>query len=82
MASAAAFAIGASPPVLLVVALPLAFVGTTVAAVALALLLVLGGLAARLGGAPIVRGALRVGFWGAVAMGATALVGRLFGATA
>lgn len=80
LASAAAFAIGAAPPVLLVLLLPLSIVVSSVAAVALALLLVLGGLAGWLGGAPMVRGALRVGFWGAVAMAATALVGRLFGA--
>ena len=44
------------------------------------LLGVLGGAAAQMGGAPIARGALRVMFWGAVAMAATALVGRFFGA--
>ena len=38
--------------------------------------------AARLGGAPLIRGAVRVAFWGAVAMGCTALVGRLFGTVA
>ncbi|MEO6779172.1 MAG: VIT family protein, partial [Gemmatimonadaceae bacterium] len=37
--------------------------------------------AARVGGAAMWRGALRVAFWGALAMGASALVGRLFGAT-
>jgi VIT1/CCC1 family predicted Fe2+/Mn2+ transporter len=47
--------------------------------VSLALLAVLGAMAARLGGAPLARGALRVAFWGAVAMGCTALVGRLLG---
>ncbi len=82
LASAAAFAAGAAPPVLLVLLLPLVAVTRTVAGVTLVLLLALGALAARLGGAPLVRGAIRVGFWGAVAMGATALVGRLFGATA
>jgi len=46
------------------------------------LLLVLGAIAAQLGRASMLRGALRVGFWGAVAMGATHLVGRLFGAVA
>jgi VIT1/CCC1 family predicted Fe2+/Mn2+ transporter len=45
----------------------------------LILLAVLGGVAGRLGGAPLLKGAVRVTFWGAVAMGATALVGRLFG---
>jgi vacuolar iron transporter family protein len=48
--------------------------------VSLGLLLVLGGVAAHLGGASLTRGALRVAFWGAVAMGCTAAVGRLFGA--
>ncbi|MCC6991985.1 MAG: VIT family protein [Acidobacteria bacterium] len=80
LSSAAAFSAGALPPVLLVVLLPLAHVSTAVTGVSLVLLLVLGAVAARLGGAPLTRGALRVGFWGAIAMGATALVGRLFGA--
>ncbi|MFN7983397.1 MAG: VIT1/CCC1 transporter family protein [Vicinamibacterales bacterium] len=79
MASAAAFAVGALPPVLLVMLLPLATVTASVAAVSLVLLLLLGAVAARLGGASLWRGALRVGFWGAVAMGMTSLVGRLFG---
>lgn len=80
LASAASFAIGALPPVLLVVVLPLAGVSATVAGVSLLLLLALGAVAGGLGGASPVRGALRVGFWGAVAMGATAVVGRIFGA--
>jgi VIT1/CCC1 family predicted Fe2+/Mn2+ transporter len=82
LASAAAFAAGALPPVLMVALLPLQAVASNVAAVTLGLLMVLGGAAAKLGGAGVVRGALRVGFWGAVAMGATALVGRLFVAAA
>jgi VIT1/CCC1 family predicted Fe2+/Mn2+ transporter len=49
-------------------------------AVTLGLLVVLGATAARLGGAPVMRGALRVAFWGSAAMGGTAAVGRLFGA--
>lgn len=80
LASAAAFAAGASTPVLLVVLLPLSIVVPSLVALTLGLLLILGGLAARLGGAPVVRGVLRMGFWGAVAMGITTLVGRLFGA--
>jgi len=79
LASAAAFAAGAALPVLLVVFLPLAVITPVVVGSSLALLLVLGGAAARLGGAPMVTGAVRVAFWGAVAMGCTALVGRLFG---
>ena len=50
-----------------------------VTASALALLTVLGAVAARVGGAPTGRGALRVAFWGALAMAASAGVGRLFG---
>jgi VIT1/CCC1 family predicted Fe2+/Mn2+ transporter len=79
LASAAAFAVGAAPPVLLVALVSLAAVTISVAAVTLGLLLVLGAIAAQLGGAPRLRGAMRVGFWGAVAMGVTALVGRFFG---
>ena len=46
------------------------------------LLVGLGMLAARLGGGPLLRGALRVTFWGAMAMAATALVGRVLGTVA
>lgn len=79
VASAASFALGAAPPVLLVAFLSAAFLKTTVVAVTLVLLIVLGAVAARIGGAPIARGALRVAFWGAAAMGCTFAIGRLFG---
>ena len=79
LASAAAFAAGALPPVLLGWAVPLSVLTPTIVVVSLALLAVLGAMAARLGGAPLARGALRVAFWGTVAMGCTALVGRLIG---
>ena len=82
LASAAAFAVGAALPLVLVLAVPLQHLTPVVMGASLALLAVLGALAAGLGGAPLGRGALRVAFWGAVAMGATALVGRLFGASA
>jgi VIT1/CCC1 family predicted Fe2+/Mn2+ transporter len=78
--SAASFAVGAAPPVLLAGLLPAGVLTLGVVGVSLVLLLVLGGVAARLGGASLTRGALRVAFWGAVAMGCTAAVGRLFGA--
>jgi VIT1/CCC1 family predicted Fe2+/Mn2+ transporter len=78
--SAAAFAVGAAPPALLAGLLPAGVLTLGVVGVSLGLLLVLGGVAARLGGASLTRGALRVAFWGAVAMGCTAVVGRLFGA--
>jgi VIT1/CCC1 family predicted Fe2+/Mn2+ transporter len=80
LASAAAFVGGAAPPLLLVMFLPVSLFGPVVTGVTLVLLLALGALAARLGGANVIRGALRVTFWGAIAMAATALVGRLFGA--
>jgi len=80
IASAASFAVGAAPPALLAALVPVGSLSVGVVAVTLALLLVLGGAAARLGGAPLTRGALRVAFWGAVAMACTAAVGRLFGA--
>jgi VIT1/CCC1 family predicted Fe2+/Mn2+ transporter len=50
--------------------------------VSLVVLTLLGGLAANAGGANIVKGALRVLFWGAVAMAVTAGLGALFGAVA
>ena len=80
LASAASFATGAAPPALLAAFLPAGILTTVVVAVTLGLLLVLGSIAARVGGAPLLRGAVRVAFWGAVAMGCTAAVGRLFGA--
>jgi vacuolar iron transporter family protein len=82
LASAAAFAAGAAPPVLLSFFVPVRHLSPVVVAATLVLLAVLGSLAAWLGGAPLLRGAVRVTFWGAVAMGCTALVGRLFGAVA
>ena len=77
-ASAASFAVGAAPPALLAALLPAGVLPVGVVGVSLGLLLVLGSVAAHLGGAPRTRGALRVVFWGAVAMGCTAAVGRLF----
>ena len=82
LASAASFAVGATPPVILAALLPEHFLAPGIVGVSVALLLVLGGVAAKVGGAPVGKGAMRVAFWGAVAMGCTALVGRLFGAVA
>jgi VIT1/CCC1 family predicted Fe2+/Mn2+ transporter len=79
LASAAAFAAGAALPVLIVWVTPLPRITLVVSAGSLVLLAALGALAAHLGGAALLRGAARVTFWGAVAMGCTALVGRLFG---
>lgn len=79
-ASAGAFAVGAAPPALLAALLPAGAVAPAIVGFTLVLLLILGGMAARLGGAPVMRGALRVVFWGAAAMACTAFVGRLLGA--
>jgi VIT1/CCC1 family predicted Fe2+/Mn2+ transporter len=79
LASAASFAVGAAPPVMLAAVLPAGVLTPGVVGVTLLLLVVLGAVAAHIGGAPRMRGAVRVAFWGAVAMGCTALVGRLFG---
>ena len=81
LASAATFAVGALLPVLVAALASAAVVEWLVPATALVLLAVLGGVAARVGGAPLGKGALRVTFWGALAMAISALVGRLFGAT-
>lgn len=80
MASALAFASGAAIPTILVVLLPHSALTLGVVVATLLVLLILGGMAARLGGASVARGALRVAFWGAVAMGFTALIGWLAGA--
>ena len=80
LASAAAFAVGAVIPLILAAAVPVRLLPSVVTASSLLLLLCLGGIAARLGGASVRTGAIRVALWGAVAMGCTALVGTLFGA--
>jgi VIT1/CCC1 family predicted Fe2+/Mn2+ transporter len=79
-ASAAAFSLGAILPVAMVLVSPRASVEIVVAATTLVALTGLGAAAAYTGGAPMLRGAVRVGFWGALAMALTAAAGRLFGA--
>ena len=78
-ASAASFAIGAALPLAVAWTVPFATLLGAVAATSLLFLALLGGLAARAGGARIGVGAARVTFWGALAMLATAGIGRLFG---
>jgi len=79
LASAASFALGALLPVLLTGLAPRAHLISIVSLSSLGFLIMLGALAAGAGGADRLRGALRVGIWGALAMLATALIGRLFG---
>ena len=78
MASAAAFFVGSLLPIGSVLIAPAGRIETVTSAVSLAALLGSGALAAWAGGASLWRGALRVGFWGAMAMGAAAVIGRLF----
>lgn len=80
MASAISFIAGAIIPVASALLAPSAQIAVVSSATALITLLILGGTAAYTGGAPVVKGAVRVAFWGALAMGITAGVGRLFGA--
>lgn len=78
LASAGAFVSGAALPVLTALLAPHDHVAQVTTAATLLGLGVTGALAARAGGAPPLRGALRVMFWGALAMGAAALIGQLF----
>jgi VIT1/CCC1 family predicted Fe2+/Mn2+ transporter len=78
-ASALSFATGAAVPLLLVAVLPDAQRATLTFAVSLVVLMILGAVGGRLGGAKVLPAAIRVGFWGVVAMGLTALIGRLAG---
>ncbi len=80
LTSAVTFAMGAALPLLTVVVSPAAYMIPVVAGTSLVFLALLGTLAAYTGGAPAVTGAVRVTFWGAIAMALTAGVGRLFGA--
>ena len=81
MASAATFSVGAALPLVAAWAAPLPVLPIGVTAASLAFLAMLGALGARAGGASIVKGVLRVVFWGALAMAVTAGVGRIFGTT-
>jgi VIT1/CCC1 family predicted Fe2+/Mn2+ transporter len=80
LTSAATFAVGASVPLLTALVAPAPFVVPVVAGTSLVCLTALGALSARTGGAPVLKASGRVAFWGALAMGLTAGVGRLFGA--
>jgi VIT1/CCC1 family predicted Fe2+/Mn2+ transporter len=79
LASAASFAVGAVMPILTAVIVPEASLIPFVGGTSLVFLALLGGLAARAGGARIMLGALRVTVWGALAMGVTAGIGAFFG---
>lgn len=82
LTSAASFATGAALPLLVVAMVAAPALILAVSATSLAFLALLGGLAARVGGARVAAGAMRVTFWGALAMALTAGVGALFGTVA
>jgi VIT1/CCC1 family predicted Fe2+/Mn2+ transporter len=79
LTSAASFAVGAAMPLLTVALVPAPNLIPLVSGTSLVFLAILGALAARAGGANVKVGAMRVTFWGALAMGLTAGVGALFG---
>ena len=80
--SAATFIVGAALPLLVAWTLPRDALIVFVAAFSLVFLALLGAVAARAGGASMAVGAIRVTFWGALAMALTAGVGRMFGVVA
>ena len=82
LTSAASFATGATVPLLVVLLSPVAALIPSTVVASLVCLVVLGVVSARTGGAKPLRAALRVLIWGGLAMGITAAVGRVFGATA
>jgi len=82
LASAGSFAVGAAMPLLVTALVPEASLVYLVSGTSLVFLALLGGLAAQVGGAGVTAGALRVTFWGALAMAITAGAGALFGTVA
>ena len=79
LASAASFAVGAALPLLVTVLTPEATLIPLVAVTSLLFLALLGAVAAKAGGAGVMAGAIRVTFWGALAMALTAGIGALVG---
>ncbi len=79
LASAGSFAVGAAMPLLVTALVPVGILIPLVSGTSLAFLALLGGLAARVGGAGVMIGAIRVTFWGALAMAVTSGIGWLFG---
>lgn len=82
LSSAGTFTIGAALPLLVAWVVPAAQLILQVSGSSLLFLAALGFIAARAGGASVAIGAMRVAFWGALAMALTAGVGRIFGVVA
>ena len=79
LTSAVSFSVGAAMPLLMVVVSPAGALVPIVSAASLGFLAALGAIGARVGGANILRGTVRVIFWGALAMAFTAGIGKLLG---
>ena len=79
LTSAATFSIGAAMPLAMVVIAPPSILIPLVVVASLAFLALLGGIGARAGGADMIKATIRVTFWGALAMGLTAGIGKLVG---
>jgi VIT1/CCC1 family predicted Fe2+/Mn2+ transporter len=79
IASAASFAIGALPPVLIAMIAPTGSQTPLVGGASIICLAALGAMGAKTGGANVLKGTIRVTFWGAVAMVVTAGIGAIFG---
>ena len=77
--SAATFAAGAALPILTVLIVPEYMIAVAVTIASLIFLAFLGAMGAAAGGADVIKAVIRVGFWGALALAITALIGRLFG---
>lgn len=80
--SAMSFAIGAALPLTVVLVAPAAFVLEAICFFALVSLAALGAVAAKIGGASMWNGAIRVTLWSSIAMATTAAIGSIFGAVA
>lgn len=79
VASAISFSCGAFVPVFSIYIFAVEYFVSAVSILSIMLLGILGAVAAKIGGAPILRAVLRITFWGAAAMGFTALIGSMFG---
>jgi vacuolar iron transporter family protein len=79
LTSAASFSVGAAMPLLMVVVSPSSALVPVVSAASLGFLAFLGAIGARVGGANVLRGTVRVIFWGALAMAFTSGIGKLLG---
>jgi vacuolar iron transporter family protein len=79
LTSAAAFSVGGALPLLMALATPTGFVVEAVSVASLLFLALLGVVGAKTGGSNILKAAIRVSFWGALAMAVTAGIGAMFG---